>query len=1074
MMILTWLQQLASQPSKKASRTAGRSRTARRMGLRLVLERLEDRLAPAKATPAFSALTASQTISYGTPSVLLGGLLNAGLLNAPVGQSVSISFGNSGYTATATTGIFGIFQTTVPTSALNAGAYTITYSYAGDANFNAASDSSTTLTITKLQPTFSGLTPSQIVSYGTSVFLSGVLNAGPSQPVPAGESVYISVGNGNPVTATTGSGGSFQVNVPAIATAGFAYAITYSYLGDTNFNATSDSSTTLGITQAQPAFSGLTAAPTVTYGTASVSLSGVLSAGSSVPVPAGDTVVIDLDNNHSVTATIGGVGSFQADLPTGDLAVAAYPIHYTFLGDTNFLGTSDTSTKLKVTKGQSTFTNLAQSQSVPYSTPSVIVSGVLNAPVGETVTIDLGSSEPIVSAVTVAGGLFQAILPTATLPVAVYTVRYTYAGNSNFNGTSDTSTTLTVTKFQPAFSGLAASQAITYGTDHVIVSGVLDVPAGETVTIDIGSAYPAVTATTVIGGGFHAVLPTSTVAVAVYTIRYSYPGDSNDLSTSDISTILTVNKAQSAFSGLIATPPSPYITYGDPSVFLYGVLNAGALVPVPPGEPVTIDLKDSTDTVTTATTGNGGYFQANLPTSDLVVATYGIRYTYRGNSNFIGAIDTTTTLTVNKAQPMFSGLNATPTITYGDASVLLQGVINRGPSVPVTAGETVSISLDAKHAVTATIGDGGSFQARLPTGGLAAGNYGIKYSYAGDSNFKGAADTTTTTLTVNKAQPTFSGLASSQTIINGIPNAIMSGVLNAGSSLPVPAGETVSITGSGNVVTATTTANGAFQANLPETDLGAASYDIGFSYLGDSNFLGTSAVLTITEPAAQTSTSLSPSVAPADLGRPVTITAIVTNVQGHYIPVGTVQFLVDGNPVGGAIPLVNGSASISVGPYRLPGTHAISASYQPATSTFLTSTGTLSLPVIRNLLVVITPPPATLLYMTSPYVFQVNYSNVGADASTAVLTETVPANTKFNAAASDPRWVAVGHGQYRLDLGTLNPGDAGVVAFAVTVSAKATVVVTDVAVIGFDVASRLAVSTSRVSTKVVFGRRFGH
>ena len=44
--------------------------------------------------------------------------------------------------------------------------YTITYNYAGDTNFNSASDTSTTLTVNKVTPTVNWSNPTAI-TYGT-------------------------------------------------------------------------------------------------------------------------------------------------------------------------------------------------------------------------------------------------------------------------------------------------------------------------------------------------------------------------------------------------------------------------------------------------------------------------------------------------------------------------------------------------------------------------------------------------------------------------------------------------------------------------------------------------------------------------------------------------------------------------------------------------------------------------------------------------------------------------------------------------------------------------------------------
>jgi uncharacterized repeat protein (TIGR01451 family) len=64
------------------------------------------------------------------------------------------------------------------------------------------------------------------------------------------------------------------------------------------------------------------------------------------------------------------------------------------------------------------------------------------------------------------------------------------------------------------------------------------------------------------------------------------------------------------------------------------------------------------------------------------------------------------------------------------------------------------------------------------------------------------------------------------------------------------------------------------------------------------------------------------------------------------------------------------------------------------------------------------------------------YTNSGDAPSTgAMLTETVPASTTFNAAVSDPGWVEVVTGTYVYDLGTIDPHTGGTILFAVDVDA---------------------------------------
>src|SRR5690606_424427 len=74
-----------------------------------------------------------------------------------------------------------------------------------------------------------------------------------------------------------------------------------------------------------------------------------------------------------------------------------------------------------------------------------------------------------------------------------------------------------------------------------------------------------------------------------------------------------------------------------------------------------------------------------------------------------------------------------------------------------------------------------------------------------------------------------------------------------------------------------------------------------------------------------------------------------------------------------------------------------------------------------------TTPGSTLSYV-------INYSNDGNQAAdNVVITETVPANTSFNAGASTAGWVDQGGGVYTFAISSVAAGASGSVTFAVTV-----------------------------------------
>jgi Bacterial Ig-like domain (group 3)/Galactose oxidase, central domain len=200
----------------------------------------------ALATPVFGSLSPSQSISFGTASVALSGLLSApGPVYPPAGEGITVTIGSVTKSVSLAAG--GVFTvTSFPTDILAAGTYPVRYGYAGDSRFTAANDTSTTLTINKLTPVFRGLTASQSIVVGAaSIALSGTIVAGALFPTG---SVSISI-NGVSTSAFIGAKGSFSAtfDTHAIPASTTPYPITYSFGANSNFAAASDTSTALTV-----------------------------------------------------------------------------------------------------------------------------------------------------------------------------------------------------------------------------------------------------------------------------------------------------------------------------------------------------------------------------------------------------------------------------------------------------------------------------------------------------------------------------------------------------------------------------------------------------------------------------------------------------------------------------------------------------------------------------------------------------------------------------------------------------------------------------------------------------------
>jgi uncharacterized repeat protein (TIGR01451 family) len=264
--------------------------------------------------PAFSALTASQAITYATPSINLSGTISAlGPLYPPSGESVSITI--NGAKQTATIGSDGAFSLSFPTAAIPASAtpYAITYSFAADADFAAAANTSTALTVNKANQTiaFAGGPASAV--YNSKFAVSATATSG--LPVAITASGACSIAGGT-VTMTSGTG---------------ACQLAANQVGNSNFNAApqSSSSTTAQLASSTTTVSSNVPNPSTTGQAVAI---GVTVTGNGTPT---GSIQVNASTGESCNATLNsGKGTCQITFTSAGprTLTATYP------GDTNFSG----------------------------------------------------------------------------------------------------------------------------------------------------------------------------------------------------------------------------------------------------------------------------------------------------------------------------------------------------------------------------------------------------------------------------------------------------------------------------------------------------------------------------------------------------------------------------------------------------------------------------------------------------------------------------------------------------------------------------------------------------------------
>jgi hypothetical protein len=120
--------------------------------------------------------------------------------------------------------------------------------------------------------------------------------------------------------------------------------------------------------------------------------------------------------------------------------------------------------------------------------------------------------------------------------------------------------------------------------------------------------------------------------------------------------------------------------------------------------------------------------------------------------------------------------------------------------------------------------------------------------------------------------------------------------------------------------------NASGQATIVHSSLAVGNHPVTATYSGNASFAGSNGALTSgqTVNQASSSTAVTSSLNPSNVGQSVTFTATVSSSGGT--PAGTVQFAIDGVNNGAPVALVGGQASLTTSALG-QGTHPVSATY---------------------------------------------------------------------------------------------------------------------------------------------------
>jgi len=315
----------------------------------------------------------------------------------------------------------------------------------------------------------------------------------------------------------------------------------------------------------------------------------------------------------------------------------------------------------------------------------------------------------------------------STLPVGTYTATATYAGDSNYAGSTGTlatpqvisqvqTTTALAAKPNPGLSGqpVAITATVTQASGTVAPTGTVTFTAtsGGTNVPLTGAANVA------LAGGAATINPS--FGPGTYIITATYSGDTNDAAGTGATLTLVINQATTTTS--VTAAPSPAIV-GATITFTATVVTTPA-GGTPSG---TVTFSAAIAGGASVALGNGTLAggKASVTSSALTGGTYTITASYGGDGN-----DAASTGTTTETVGLIPTTTDLTSATVNGSAVLVAIVQNSGTSGPTPTG-TVTFTSG-----TATVGsaavDANGVATLTPS--LAAGNYTIVAAYGGDAS----------------------------------------------------------------------------------------------------------------------------------------------------------------------------------------------------------------------------------------------------------------------------------------------------------------------------------------------------
>jgi Bacterial Ig-like domain (group 3) len=815
-------------------------------------------------------------------------------INAPgAGGTVTFSDGATVLGNGTAGGLSNTTSFTFTTSTLGVGAHSITAAYSGDFTYGAATSSAFSQTINSSPTTTTISSSAAPSSYGQSVTIT-VTVATTTGGLPTG-SVTLS-DNGTQIGSGTLSGGTWTFTSSTLSVG--AHNLSAAYAGVTGYLPSSQSAFSQAVNQGASTTTVASSQNPSTFGqsvtlTASVNGSGV--------TPTGTVTFMD----GATTLGSGSLVSGSATFTTSALAPGNHSISVVYGGDTNYTGSTSSALSQAVNQAAST-TVVASPQNPSVFGQSVTFTVTVTASGGTpTGTVTFKDGATTLGTGTLAAG--AATLTTSALTAGGHSITVVYGGDTDYSGSTSLALTQVVNQAAATTAVAASPNPSTFGQSvtftATVTGGLGGTPTG-TVTFKDGATTLG-TGTLASGA---ATFATAALAGGSRSITAVYGGDSNYLGSTSSALTQAVNQA--GITTAVASSQNPS-TFGQ-SVTFTATLSGGGATPTG-----TVTFLDGATPLGSGPLAGGS---ATFSTSSLTPGSHSITGVYSGDPNYTGSTSPVLTQTIIRTAATTLASSQSPS-SFGQ-SVTLTATVTGGGATPTG---TVTFKDGATALGTGSLASG---SATFATSSLTPGSHSLTAVYAGDANYAGNTSSVLTQA-VNQAAATVALASSQSPSIFGQAVTFTATVTGAGGT---PTG---TVTFKDGVATLGTSSLSSGSATFAASSLTAGSHSITVVYAGDINYTGvTSPALTqIVNQAAATTSALSSSRNPSEVGQAVTFTATVTSGVGT--PGGTVTFN-DGGAGLGSGTLAGGIATLTVTTLTR-GSHSITAVYA-GNANFITST----------------------------------------------------------------------------------------------------------------------------------------